>query len=58
MSKQSEYNKRVFTGISITRELQKTLDEYKLIPTESYNQLIIRLIKEVEVLQNELDKHN
>jgi len=45
-------------SITITKELKKTLHEYKEQPNENYTQLINRLIKEVEVLQNELDKHN
>ena len=45
-------------SITITKELKKTLHEYKEQPNENYTQLINRLIKEVEVLQNEFDKHN
>ena len=43
-------------SITITRDLKKTLHEYKEQPNENYTQLINRLITEVEELQSELNK--
>ena len=46
------------TTIKLYKSTKELLNSYKILKRESYNDLINRLIKEVEVLQNELDKHN